>query len=112
MTQAWRGSQLRWLVNGHEVRRRELDSSLEFEEFPEPQPSQLALLQIFTHALNENTTPATAAKQLSRWTFSVPDSDICYDIDRAYANMMGVLFSSTSQISSQKRLKILGRSYD
>lgn len=69
--------------------------------------SQFALAQIFTNTLNKSTTPATAAKQISYWVLSVPDSDVCYDIDRAYANMMGVLFSATSQFSSRKHLEIL-----
>jgi hypothetical protein len=89
------------------VRRREVDSSSEFEEFPEPGFSQVALLKIFTDTLDENTTPATAAKQISYWVLSVPESDICYDINKAYANMMGVLFSATSQFSSRKYLEIL-----
>lgn len=107
MTEAWKERQLKWLATGHKVRRRELDSSVEFEEFPEPGSSQVTLLQIFTDILDENTTPATAAKQISHWVLSVPDSDICYDINVAYANMMGVLFSATSQFSSWKHLKIL-----
>jgi hypothetical protein len=107
MTEAWKERQLKWLANGHEVRRRELDSSVEFEEFPEPASSQVALLQIFTDTLNEKVCPATGAKQVSNWVLSVPDSDICYDIDKAYANMMGVLFSATNQLSSKKYLQIL-----
>jgi hypothetical protein len=107
MTEAWKERQLKWLAIGHEVRRRELDSSVEFEEFPEPGSSQVALLQIFTDTLDENVTPATAAKQISGWVLSVPDSDICYDISNAYANMMGVLFSATSQLPSRKHLQIL-----
>jgi hypothetical protein len=107
MTEAWKEKRLNGLAIGYEVRRRELDSSVEFEEFPEPATSQVALLQIFTDTLNENTTPATAAKQISDWVLSVPDSDICYAIDTAYANMIGVLFSATSQFSSRKHLEIL-----
>ena len=107
MTEAWKERQLKWLAIGHEVRRREVDSSVEFEEFPEPGSSQVALLQIFTDTLDGNTTPATAAKQISDWVLSVPDSGICYDINRAYANMMGVLFSATSEFSSRKHLGIL-----
>jgi hypothetical protein len=104
MTEAWKDRQLKWLAIGHEVRRREVDSSV---EFPEPGSSQVALLQIFTDTLDGNTTPATAANQISYWVLSVPDSDICYDINNAYANMMGVLLSATSQFSSRKHLKIL-----
>jgi hypothetical protein len=107
MTEAWKESQLKWLATGYEVRRREADPSVEFEEFPEPASSQVALLQIFTDALDENITPATAAKQISSWVLSVPDSDIYYDINKAYANMMGVLFSATSQFSCRKQLEIL-----
>jgi hypothetical protein len=107
MTEAWKERQLKWLAIGHEVWQREVDSSVEFEEFPEPASSQVALLQIFTDTLEENTAPATAAKQISYWVLSVPDRDICYDIDKAYANMIGVLFSATSQFSSQNHLKIL-----
>jgi hypothetical protein len=107
MTEAWKESQLKWLAVGHEVRRREVDSSLEFEEFPEPGSSQVALLQIFTDTLDGNIPPATAAKQISDWVLSVPDNDICYDINTAYANMMGVLFSATSQFSTRKHLEIL-----
>jgi hypothetical protein len=69
--------------------------------------SQIALLQIFTNTLNESTTPATAAKQISYWVLSVPDSDVCYDVDSAYANMLSVLFSATSQFSSRKHLEVL-----
>jgi hypothetical protein len=80
---------------------------VEFKEFPEPTSSQVALLQIFTDTLNDNTTQATAAKQISYWVLSVPDSEICYDVNKAYANMMGVVFSATSQSSSRKHLEIL-----
>jgi hypothetical protein len=107
MIEAWKERQLKWLAIGHEVRRREVDPSLEFEEFPEPGLSQVALLQIFTDTLNGKTTPAMAANQISDWVLLVPDSDICYNIDTAYANMTGVLFSATSQFPSQKHLKIL-----
>jgi hypothetical protein len=107
MIDAWKERRLERLAIGHEVNRREVDSSVEFEEFSEPGFSQVALLQMFTDTLDENTTPATAAKQISYWVLSVPDSDICYDIHKAYANMMGVLFSATSQFSFRKHLEIL-----
>lgn len=107
MVEIWKDRQLKWLATGYEVRKREMDSSVEFEESPEPASSQVALLQIFTDILDENITPATAAKQIADWVLSVLDRDICYDIHNAYANMMGVLFSATSHFSSRKHLEIL-----
>ncbi|KAK3209576.1 hypothetical protein GRF29_69g2260228 [Pseudopithomyces chartarum] len=107
MTETWKKKQLEWLAIGHEVRRRELDQSVKFEKCPAPASSQLALLQIFMDTLDGNTTPGIAAKQVSDWVLSIPDDDICYDIHRAYANMMGVLISATSQLSFQAHLEIL-----
>lgn len=107
MTEAWKERQLLWLARGHEVRRREVDSSVDFEESPQPGSSQVALLQIFTDVLDEKITPVTAAKQISGWVLSVPDSDICYDIFNAYMNMIGVLFAGARQLSSRTHLKIL-----
>lgn len=69
--------------------------------------SQIALLQIFTNTLNESTTPATAAKQISYWSLSVLDSDVCYEVDRAYTNIMDVISSATSQFSARKHLETL-----
>jgi hypothetical protein len=103
---AWKDEQLQWLARGYEVRRRELDSSIEFEEFPEPASSQVALLQIFTDALDDNITPGTAATQIFDWVLSVPVTDVCYDIYTAYTNMMGVLFSGAQELSSW-HLKVL-----
>jgi hypothetical protein len=107
MTKDWKEGQLQWLARMHEVRRRELDPSLEFEEFPQPGSSQVALLQIFTDALDEIITPVTAAKQISTWVLSVPDIDICYDIYNACSHTVGVLFASASQLSSWKYLTTL-----
>ncbi|KAF2874708.1 hypothetical protein BDV95DRAFT_297447 [Massariosphaeria phaeospora] len=107
MTEAWKEEQLLWLARLHEVRRREMDSSVDFEEYPQPGVSQVALLQIFTDALDEKITPVTAAKQIFDWVLSVPDIDICYDIYSAYSNMIGVLFAGARQLSCRTHLKIL-----
>jgi hypothetical protein len=107
MTETWKEEQLLWLAHTHEIRRRVLDSSVDFEEFPQPESSQVALLQIFTDALDGKVTPVTAAKQISDWVLSVPDIDICYDIQSAYDDMLGIVFSSARQLSSRNHLKIL-----
>jgi hypothetical protein len=106
-TSSWREKQLQWLARGHEVGRRQLDSTIEFEEFPEPAPSQVALLQIFTDALDDTITPQIAATRTSNWVLSVPDTDACYDVFKAYANMTGVFFAATQQLSSPRHLNIL-----
>ena len=107
MTESWKKKQLEWLAIGHEVRRRELDPAVELVDCPAPASSQIALLQIFMDTFDGNITPGIAAKQVSDWVLSIPDDDICYDIHRAYANMMGVLHSATSQLSLQAHLEIL-----
>jgi hypothetical protein len=107
MTEAWREEQLEWLARGHEVRRLQLNLSVDLEEPPQPGFSQIALLHFFIDALDEKTTPTSAAKQISEWVLSVPDSDICYNIYTAYMNMIGVLFAGARQLSSRKHLKIL-----
>ncbi|KAF2129193.1 hypothetical protein P153DRAFT_431948 [Dothidotthia symphoricarpi CBS 119687] len=107
MTEAWKEQQLWQLACFHELRRRELDPSLEFEEYPQPGSSQVAMLQIFEDALNENITPVKAAERIADWVLSVPDMDVCYDIDRAYYAMIRALFAGASQLSCRKHLKIL-----
>ena len=107
MTEAWKESQLELLAIGHEIRRRQMNPSLDLEEFPQPVASQMALLQIFTDALHEKHTPVAAANRISDWVLSVPDSDIYYDISRAYHNMLAVLFSGARKFSCRKHLRIL-----
>lgn len=107
MTEVWKEKQLLWLARLHEVRRREVDSSVDFEESPQPGPSQVALLKVFTDALDGNITPKTAAEQISNWVLLVPDTDICYDVYTSYSHMLGVLFAGARQLSSRRHLKIL-----
>jgi hypothetical protein len=107
MTSTWKEGQLQWLARGYEVLQRQVDSTLEFEEFPEPAPSQVALLQIFTDALDDRIASQTAATQISEWVLSVPNTDICYDILTAYNNMTGVFFAGAQQLSSPRHLNIL-----
>ncbi len=104
MTAIWAQTQLKWLAIQHEVGHRQADPSVEFVEFPEPGSSQVALLHIFTETLDGNIAPAVAAKQIAEWVLSVPDTDFCYNIDTAYANMLGVLFSASRDLSSRAHL--------
>jgi hypothetical protein len=107
MIETWKESQLQQLAIGHEIRRREIDSSLDLEEFPQPAASQVALLQVFTDVLEEKQTPVAAVKLISDWVLSVQDSDICYDVSRAYRGVLAVLFSGARTFSSRKHLRIL-----
>jgi hypothetical protein len=107
MTAEWKERQLQQLAIFHELRQRKVDASAEFEEFPKPAPSQLALLQIYTDVLDENDTARTAAKRISDWVLSVPDRDTCYDISSAYGDVLSVLFGAARELSSQKHLEIL-----
>ncbi|CAG5156537.1 uncharacterized protein ALTATR162_LOCUS4334 [Alternaria atra] len=84
-----------------------MDSSVEFEEFPQPAPSQLALLQIYTDVLEGNDIPGTAAKRIHNWVLSVPESDNSYNTYSAYYEVLRVLFSGARALSSRKQLQIL-----
>ena len=64
MTEAWKDRILESLATGHEVRKWQTDSSIAFEEFPQPTPCQTALSQIYTDALQGNDTLETAAKRI------------------------------------------------
>lgn len=107
MVDSWRRSQLQRLAHGYEVRRREKDALPAFEKFPQFASSQMALLHIFTDALKQAISPGTAAVRVSRWVLSVPDIDVCFDVDTAYGNMLGVLLHGARQLSSQEHLKTL-----
>jgi hypothetical protein len=107
MTSTWKETLLQSLAIAYEVRQRQVDSSLELVEFPEPAPAQVALLQIYTDVLEEKDTPATAAKRINTWVLSVPDSDPVYDIPAAYYEVLRVLFSGAKELSSHQHLKTL-----
>ena len=107
MTEEWKEKELQQLAIIHELRQRQVDPSAEFVEFPQPAPSQLALLQIYTDVLDENDTARATAKRISEWVLSVPGRDICYDIASAYGDVLHVLFGAARQFSSRKHLEIL-----
>ena len=107
MTEAWKEELLEELAIAYEVRQREVDSSLELEEFPQPASSHIALLQIYTDVLDGNDTPGIASKRIHDWVLSVPDSDNCYDTSFAYHEVLRVLFAGARKLSSRKQLKIL-----
>lgn len=76
-------------------------------EYPEPAPSQLALLQVYQGVLHETDPVGTAAKRLGDWVLSVLDRDTCYDIANAYCDIFMLIFSAARELSSRKRLQVL-----
>ena len=64
MTEAWKKQEFQQLALFHEILQRQADPSAEFVEYPEPAPSQLALLQIKQDVLHENDPAGIAAKRL------------------------------------------------
>lgn len=107
MTEEWKNKQFQQLAIFREVRQRQVDPSAKFEEFPQPAPSHLALLQIYTDILDGKDSARTAAKQINNWVLSVPDNDTCYDIAVAYGDVLLVLLTAARELSSRKHLQIL-----